>query len=142
MAIPLVLTVDYIRSIVQDRGPEDNSIENDKFFSDEDIITAMEMCAANYNAIAPLGIDVVNPAALPARVSVFMDGVLANLYKMARQKLARNAMPWHTGNTSVELEKNRLEMFSMLQKELEASFQQSAKERKVALNRELAWGWH
>lgn len=142
MIPPAVITVDYIRQLVQDRGPEDNSIECDKFFSDEEIVRAMEQCAAAYNSTPPLGVDLMTAHAMPAHEGVFVDGTLANLYKMARQKLARNLMTWSTGNTTVELEKSRMEAFSTLQKELEASFREAATNRKIAINRSFAFGMY
>lgn len=131
-----------VRNTVQDRDPGDNTIDCDLFFSDEEILHAMDQCAAAYNAISPLGVDVVHGRALPAGTEVFMDGVCARLYKAGRQKLARNLMNWSTGNTTVELEKSRMEAFSLLQKELEASFKEGAKERKMEMNRSLSWGMY
>lgn len=125
---------------MQDRDPGDNTIDCDLFFSDDEILHAMDRCAASYNAVAPLGVDPVHGRALPADTELFMDGVLMHLYKSGRQKLARNLMNWSTGNTTVELEKSRMEAFSILQKELEASFKEEAKDRKMAINRSLAWG--
>lgn len=135
------ITIEEVREAVNDRTPDDNSIENDLFFSDEDILSAMRQCAAAYNSIAPIGIDRVSFRALPADTEVFMDGVIAQLYKTAINKLARNLISWQTGNTTVDLEKSRMESFSSLLKLHEQAFKEGAKERKMEINRNLAWGY-
>ena len=99
----------------------------------------MDRAAARYNALAPLGIDVRDPRSLPANTSVFLDAVLSSLYGAAINKLSRNLMSWQTGDTTVELEKARLEAFSALKKETEAAWKEAAKERKMEINRQLAW---
>lgn len=101
----------------------------------------MDRAAAKYNAMTPIGIDVVDPERLPANTDVFMDAVLASLYKAAINKLARNIMTWQTGDSTVELEKTRLEVFTTLQKQAEAAWKEAGKERKITINRELAWGY-
>lgn len=139
MAYPQYITIELIREEVQDRTPADNSIDCDLFFSDEEILHAMDRAAAKYNAMAPLGVDVVDGRKLPANTDVFLDAVLASLYKSATQKLARNIMTWQTGNSTVELEKTRMELFSSLQKQSEAAWKEAGKERKAEINRQLVW---
>lgn len=139
MAYPTYITIELVRQELQDRTPGDNTIDCDLFFSDEDILHAMDRAAARYNALAPLGIDVVDPRHLPANTSVFLDAVLSCLYGSALHKLSRNLMAWQTGDATVELEKSRMESFSALKKEAEAGWRESAKERKMEINRQLAW---
>lgn len=139
MAYPTYITIELVRQELQDRTPGDNTIDCDVFFSDEDILHAMDRAAARYNAMAPLGIDVQDPRRLPANTSVFLDAVLCSLYSAASHKLSRNLMSWQTGDTTVELEKSRLEAFSALKKETEAAWKEAAKERKMEINRQLAW---
>lgn len=141
MARPGYITIDLVREELQDRTPADNTIDCDLFFSDEDILHAMDRAAARYNALAPIGIDVQHPGSLPANTSVFLDAVLASLYNAAIHKLARNLMTWQTGDSTVELEKSRMEAFSLLKKETEAAWKEAAKERKMEINRQLAWAF-
>lgn len=140
MERPPYITIALIREAIQDRTPEDNSIECDLFFSDEEIKYAIERAASQYNSLSPLGIDVVHEDRLPSKPNLFVDAVLANLYKTANHKLARNVMTWQTGNSTVEIEKTRLELFSKLANMLEAEWKEEAKERKMEINRALAWG--
>lgn len=135
------VTIQQVRDAILDRTPDDNSIENDLFFSDEEIVTAMKQAAAAYNSMPPRGVDVMDYRSMPAGESIFLDGVLAKLYKLAINKLARNIISWQTGNTTVEIEKARMEAFSTLSKMYEQTFQDSAKERKMEINRSLAWGY-
>jgi hypothetical protein len=141
MAYPTYLTIDLVRQELQDRSPLDNSIDCDIFFSDEEILHAMDRAAARYNALAPIGIDVKNPKCLPANTSVFLDAVLSCLYSAAIHKLSRNLMTWQTGDASVDLEKTRLDAFRALKQETEQAWKEAAKERKMEINRQLAWGF-
>jgi diketogulonate reductase-like aldo/keto reductase len=136
------VTIEAIRNILQDRTPEDNSIENDLFFSDEEIVDAMKRTASAYNAMAPLGVDVVNYRALPAGTSVFTDGVIANLYKAAINKIARNLITWSTGSTNIDIYKSRIDAFKALHQMYEESFRTAGKERKLEINRSLAYGYY
>lgn len=135
------VTIQQIRDAILDRTPDDNSIENDLFFSDEEIVNAMKQTAAAYNAMAPRGVDYMDYRSMPAGESTFLDGVLCKLYKMAINKLARNVMTWQTGNTTVELEKTRMEAFKSLSQMYDQTFRDSARERKMEINRSLAWGY-
>jgi hypothetical protein len=141
MAYPRYLTIELIRQELQDRTPADNTIDCDLFFTDEDILHAMDRAAAKYNALAPIGIDVKSPKNLPANTSIFLDAVLACLYSAAIHKLSRNLMTWRTGDSTIELEKSRLEAFSVLKKEAEQAWKEAAKDRKMEINRQLAWGF-
>ena len=141
MAHPTYLTIALIRQELQDRTPADNSIDCDLFFTDEDILHAMDRAAAKYNALAPVGIDVQNAKRLPANTSVFLDAVLSCLYSSAIHKLSRNLMTWQTGDSTVDLEKTRLEVFTALKKETEQAWREAAKDRKMEINRQLAWGF-
>jgi hypothetical protein len=141
MAHPTYLTIALIRQELQDRTPADNSIDCDLFFTDEDILHAMDRAAAKYNALAPVGIDRQNAKRLPANTSVFLDAVLSCLYSSAIHKLSRNLMTWQTGDATVDLEKTRLEVFTALKKETEQAWKEAAKDRKMEINRQLAWGF-
>lgn len=136
--MPGYLTIELIRNELQDRTPEDNSIENDLFWTDEDIKHAMERVASVYNGMVPMGVDPVSPTSLPADTDCFMDGVLFNLYKQGVHKLSRNVMQWQTGNTTVDLIRSRMEAFKAAMQML-GTWKQEAKERKIFINRNAAW---
>lgn len=140
MAYPAYVTVALVRDQLQDRSPEDNAIDNDLFWSDEDIIHAMDRAAAAYNAIPPLGVHRVVGHAMPADTNVFLYGTLAQLYEIAINKLSRNIMDWSAGDTKVDLEKPRIEAFSSLRKVYDDMFRTMAVDYKSERNRSLAWG--
>lgn len=135
------ITIELVRDELQDRFPGDNSIDCDQFFSDEDILHAMDRAAARYNQLPPQ-VEFVSGKALPANTSIFLDAVLANLYNTAIHKLARNLMTWQTGDVQVNLEKTRMEAFKMLKAELDQQWRRDAADRKAEINRSLAWGFY
>lgn len=136
------LTIDLIRDELQDRFPGDNSIDNDLFFSDEEILHAMDRAAARYNQLPPTGVEIVSGRALPAGTSIFLDAVLSSLYAAGIHKLARNLMQWQAGDVRVDLEKTRMEAFRTLKAELDKTWRADATDRKAEINRSLAWGYY
>ena len=135
------LTIEKIRNEIQDRFPDDNTIEQDQFFSDEEILHAMERAAASYNSISPIGVDVVSPSKLPTHSSVFIDAVVSHLYKTAIYKISRNLITWQTGDNSVDIDGTRLKSFSTIRDILEKEWRQAAKERKIEINRRQAYAY-
>lgn len=135
------LTIEKIRYEIQDRFPDDNTIEQDQFFSDEDILYAMERAAASYNSMSPIGVDVVSPSKLPANSSVFIDAVVSHLYKTAIHKINRNLITWQTGDSTVDIDGTRLKSFQTARDTLEKEWRLAAKERKVEINRMQAYAY-
>lgn len=134
------LTIETVREELQDRTPADNTIDCDYAFTDEEILHAMERAAASYNRIPPVGVEWVSPKCLPDNDNVFLDAVLSHLYKAQINRLSRNLMTWKTGDTTVEFEKTRMGAYQALRSELEQSWREAAKGRKMEINRALVWG--
>lgn len=141
MSTPAYLTIEYIREELQDQMPSDNSIDCDLFFSDKDILHAMERAAARYNQLPPVGIDPVSPSTLPASSGIFLDAVLAQLYGSAIHKLNRNQVQWSTGEVTVDLEGKRLQAFEQAKAALDKQWREDARDRKAEINRSLCWGY-
>lgn len=135
------LTIEKIRNEIQDRFPDDNTIEQDQFFSDEEILHAMERASASYNSMAPIGVDVVSSSKLPANSSVFIDAVVSHLYKTAIHKINRNLITWQTGDSTVDIDGTRLKAFQTARDILEKEWRLAAKERKVEINRMQAYAY-
>lgn len=135
------LTIEKIRDEIQDRFPDDNTIEQDQFFSDEDILHAMERAAASYNSMAPIGVDVVSASKLPTHSSVFIDAVVSHLYKTAIHKISRNLITWQTGDSTVDIDGTRLKAFQTARDILEKEWRLAAKERKIEINRMQAYAY-
>lgn len=133
------ITIEDVREAIQDRGPEDNSIDCDLAFSDDEIIHAMKRAAAAYNSMAPIGVDVVSYKCLPLHNEIFINAVLSKLYNAATFKLARNLQTWQTGDTTVEFEKTRMDAYKALVKEFDEMWKEAAKERKIEINRAQCW---
>ena len=139
--MPNYVTIELVREELQDRVPADNSIDCDQFFSDEEILHAMDRAAAAYNSMSPIGVDVVSGKCLPADTNLFLNAVISKLYGAAIHKLSRNLMQWQAGGVAVDLEKSRMQAFSSIKKQLDEEWRTEAKERKIAINREQAWGY-
>lgn len=137
---PGYVTIELVREELQDRIPGDNSIDCDQFFSDEEILHAMERAAAAYNSIAPIGVGSVHPKCMPTNTNIFLDATISRLLGQAIHKLSRNLITWQAGGVSVDLEKTRMQAFRELKKELDDSWRVAAKELKAQMNVRLAWG--
>lgn len=135
------LTIEKIRNEIQDRFPDDNTIEQDQFFSDEEILHAMERAAASYNSMAPIGVDIVSASKLPAYSSVFIDAVVSHLYKTAIHKISRNLITWQTGDSTIDIDNTRLKAFQTARDILEKEWRTAAKERKIEINRLQAYAY-
>lgn len=133
------VTIKDVRDSIQDRSPEDNSIDCDLSFSDEEIVTAMKRAAAAYNSLPPLGVDRVTYKCLPMSNEAFLYAVLASLYNAATFKLARNIATWQTGDTTVNLSESRMNAYKALVKEFEGIWKPAAMARKAEINRAQAW---
>lgn len=135
------ITIDMVREELQDRFPGDNTIDCDQFFSDEEILHAMDRAAARYNQLPP-NVEFVSGRALPANTTIFLDAVLSQLYGSAIHKLSRNLMSWQTGDVQVDLEKTRLNAFQNMKAMLDKQWRADAADRKAEINRNLAWGFY
>lgn len=135
------INIEFIRNEIQDRFPDDNTIEQDQFFSDDDILHAIQRAAADYNSIAPIGVDVISPSRMPANSSIFVDAVVSHLYKTAIHKLSRNLISWQTGDTQVDIDGVRLKTFQQIKDILDKEWRLAAKERKIEINRNQAYAY-
>lgn len=136
------LTIKFVRDAIQDRFPSDNEIEQDQFFSDEEILHAMHEAANAYNGLAPIGVDVVTPQHMPAvGTNVFLDCTIAMLYKQAIHKLTRNLITWQTGDTQVDVDKTRMQAFDAARKIAEEMWRAEAKDRKIDINRRQCYAY-
>ena len=135
------LTIDIVREEIKDRFPSDNEIEQDRFFSDKDILHAMQSAANMYNDLSPIGVDIVHPQHLPADSNVFIDAVVISLYKSAIYKLTRNLIDWKTGDVTVDTETVRMKAFQAAKDALYQLWVEEAKQRKIEINRRQAWAF-
>lgn len=134
------LTIEDVRNELQDREPADNSIDCDLAFTDEEIKTAMHAAARDYNMLTPIGVDTVCGDALPYQdTNIFLDGTIIRAYKAACHKLMRNVQTWSTGETTIEFQKTRLQLYKATIQEMFPDWKDAAKERKATRNRALVW---
>lgn len=135
------INIAFVRREIQDRFPDDNTIEQDQFFTDEDILHAMERAAADYNSMSPIGVDIVSPTKMTTKSTVFIDAVVSHLYKTAIHKISRNLISWQTGESTVDIDGTRMKAFQALRDILEKEWRIAAKERKVEINRMQAYAY-
>lgn len=103
---------------------------------------AMQSAANAYNGLAPIGVEVVTGQHLPAfGTNVFVDATVAQLYKQAIYKLTRNLITWNTGDSTVDVDKTRLQAFQQAQQALDQMWMRDAKERKAEINRRRCWSF-
>lgn len=133
-----LLTIDRIRKVILDRGLEDNLARFRLTFDDTDVTSAMESCAANYNAIPPY-VHEVTVAALPDRAE-FIEGTIAALFRAGLNRLRRNLVSFNTGQTEIPFSQGQIEQFEKLSKEHEERFQLMASDRKKWMNLNQAYG--
>jgi hypothetical protein len=133
-----ILTEQDVRNEAADRFPAQHSLHSDILFSSADIADAMRSAARQYNSIQPL-VDSVDPSRLPGDSNIFLDGVVAALYRRLRNSEALNELSYSAGNVNVvggTLKQN----MEKLAKEYEERFVSAATQRKVSINISRAFG--
>jgi hypothetical protein len=128
------LTIEDVRNLMLDRGPDDNDISIDLTFSDEEITDAMVRAAREYNSIPPYGVDSISPDYLPMETNLFLYGTAKQLCLSRKAKLMRNDIDYSAGNVQVSPAKKEIQYLDALQKEFRDYFIMEAKQRKVTMN--------
>jgi hypothetical protein len=128
------LTIEDVRNLMLDRGPDDNEISIDLAFSDEEIANAIARTAREYNSIPPYGVDSVNADYLPMETNLFLYGAAQQLCLSRKAKLMRNDIDYSAGNVQVSPAKKEIQYLDALQKEFRDYFIMEAKQRKVTMN--------
>lgn len=82
---------DDVRQLISDVDPSKN-LENDLFFSTDNITFAMRLAASEINSIPPIGVVTVATARLPFMRPI-LDLVVANLYDTIVHKIDREEIP-------------------------------------------------
>jgi hypothetical protein len=128
------LTIEDVRNLLLDRGPDDNEISIDLAFSDEEIANAIARTAREYNSIPPYGVDSVSADYLPMETNLFLYGAAYQLCLSRKAKLMRNDIDYSAGNVQVSPAKKEIQYLDALQKEFRDYFIMEAKQRKVTMN--------
>lgn len=97
----MAITVKSVRFWICDRTPDDNLLLGDLEFTDEEIVTAMQHAAREFNAVPPLAYR-VNPACMPTDTNVFYEAIAEILYRHRLHSLMRNDFKYEAGNVTVD----------------------------------------
>jgi hypothetical protein len=128
------ITEDDVRNFMFDRTLEDNELTMDLSFSPEEIKQAMIRAAREYNSLAPVGVDVVDPSRLDGTTNIFLDGTVAQLYIAALNKLSRNEVDYTSGGVGTSLDKTQKNNYMKLIELHTNRFKEAAYERKININ--------
>lgn len=128
-----------VRQELEDRDPADNPFLMDLAFDDEEIHAAMRRMAMRYNAIAPY-VNSIEPDQIPAGDYTYLAGTVACLLRSRIQKIRRNNVAYNAGNMQVDPHAQRIEYMERWQEMYDREFMQNAKQRKLSINTNRAFG--
>ena len=139
--MPGSIDFEEVRLFVMDRAVEDNVLDLvDNYFSDEEILAAMNRTAQHYNEIPPYVSDVaVKDNKLPYKIYL-LNGVGYYLYLSKLQKLAKEDLSYNAGGMSVDVVAKRMKHFQNNLQVFKQEFVQGAATEKTAANYSLAYG--
>jgi hypothetical protein len=140
--MPASITEEEVRMFIVDRSIEDNPVDMvDNYYSQEEILAAMDRCAAAYNEIPPYvgrELKVVN-SSLPYKLYL-LNGITWQLYLAKLAKLTKEDLNYTAGGMKVELIKTRIEHMRESIKGLKEYFMTMAQQEKIAANYRGAFG--
>jgi len=130
-----------VRLFVMDRAVEDNAIDLvANYFSDEEILAAMQRAAQAFNEITPYVYDIeVCDNKLPYK-TYLLNGIGYYLYLSKLQKLAKEDLDYNAGGMQVNLIGKRMKHFQTYLQLFKQDFMQGAQAEKVASNYQGAFG--
>jgi hypothetical protein len=133
---------DKLRLFILDSQIEENVLDMmDYRFSPEEIANAKSMVRMQYNEeILPIGVDVLNEATELPAMPMFFHGVVYYLYLGEVSKLASNRVEFQAGNMESDPYKARIEYMAQASRAHKEEFMRAAKQRKVAINSDQAYG--
>ena len=136
-----VIDLEEVRLFIMDRAVEDNVIDLvANYFSDEEIVAAMNRAAQHFNEIPPFisNLSVTNDT-LPYKIYL-LNGVAYYLYLSKLQKLSKEDLKYNAGGLAVDLVAQRMSHFQNYLKLFKEDFIQGASADKVATNYGSAFG--
>lgn len=128
-----------IRDECMDRFPSDHDLHTDLLFTREDIESAARAVAREYNSMQPQ-VEYVDATRLPGDTGLFLNGVVAVLYRRLRNSKALNEMVYSAGGVTVDTDTTLKNNLDKLSAEYHEKFTSEAKVRKIAKNLRSAYG--
>jgi hypothetical protein len=135
--IPTSVTLDDVRMFMIDNVPSDNFLLDAVEFTDEQINKAMNFATDRYNSTPPL----LTPLSIERMPHfVLVQGTTAILLRMRAMNYARNRLDYNQKDGAAVQDKNKMQEYLLLSKELMAEFDRSVRELKYAANLNGAYG--
>lgn len=129
------LTNQQIRDYIAD-SPENNHLIDGLEFTDARIDIAKMLAVDSYNTVPPVRLTTTESA---ISNTLMLYGVLWHLYSGQMALAARNQMSYSDGGLTIPIEE-RYQFYVQMAQMYEQQFKQMAKESKISLNMEKAWG--
>lgn len=137
-ATPIVVTVDQVRRWLQDY-PNKNILLDTVEFEQEDINQGVEMVVSAWNVMTP--ISNITPASWPQAFRyLLLLGIAWYLMKSAAFLQVRNQATYQDGDIAPISEFDKFPLYMQLAQTLKAEWDQAAKDAKIQLNMESAYG--
>lgn len=94
-----------------DRSKADNPLKGDKYWTDADILVAMELAAAAANDLPPYVGCVFDGSNLPA-VEWAYHAIQEKLYESTIARMERNAFVYRAGNTTYDEDQEQISLLN------------------------------
>lgn len=136
--IPTTVTRDDVRMFMIDSLPSDNFLLDAVEFTDEQINKAMYFATDRYNSTPPI-LTMLSIEQMPHFTLV--QGTTAILLRMRAMNYARNRLDYNQKDGIAVQDKNKMQDYLVISKELMAEFDRSIRELKYAANLNGAYGY-
>lgn len=133
------LTIAEVRLWARDSYPEDNFLLDEVEFKDAEVSASIRRAVDIWNSTTPVLVHYTfTPSNFPFR-SQWLDLTIALLYSIAARSYLRNHLSYQAAGIQVD-DKNKYQMYDTLAQRAKDEFTNWAKETKLQLNVQQAWG--
>lgn len=130
-----------VRQYIIDQGEGDNPLlAGELRYTTEQIYTAMQTAAREYNTLPPLFVSRVSPDALPGDTNIFLDATTAALLRMTLLNKTANDIQVQAGNVTVQVDGLQISHLKSLIPIFDERFRSAATHLKQAINLASAFG--
>ena len=132
-----VLTIELVRTYMRDFLARNDLLQTLQF-SDDEILTAMDLAVDMYNIMTPLLSPTYTIETFPNRYLLLL-GTVANLLHGESIANLRNQLSYSDGGVSVNVD-DKMSQYAQLGSTLEAKFNDACENYKKQINAEDAFG--
>jgi len=131
------ITIPEVRLILRDSCPEQNILLDDFEFNDSQIVACMRLPIDEFNEKYQPKTRYV-PRTFPFRYH-WLRATCGYLLEIAARGYARDRLAYNAGGVAID-DKNKMQDYMLLGKDLLTEWRQFIKERKIEMNIEQGWG--